>query len=409
VERNVSLYPWFQLFRNLLFWQALWFLYFQNTLSAAEAILLYAVYDVATTVLEVPSGYMSDRIGRRATLIAAAIAGVLGSALLAVGDTFWIFALGQIGLGASAAFVSGTDNALLYESLSAADRAEEVEAQELRSLRFGFAGLALSALSGGAMALYAPTLPFWAAALAFVGVLWIAVQFTEPPHVRTGTDTVRLAELSAAFSHPVLIWLFALGVLMYGFSHVPFVFGQPFILDALSGIGLSEDAPLVSGAVTSVMMLVPLGVSLVVMGMRRRLGLGRLLLLAFALQIFVIAALSLSNTVLVIAVLVLRLVPDAMSSAFIVARIQPLLNDSSRATFMSVKSLVARLVFAATLFVASHAVGDTGQLNHAEISVILRWYAAGGLVCLALLWVLARRIPIEPENAHGQRAQTVQE
>ena len=59
-ERNVSLYSWFRFFRELIFWQAIWFLYFQNALTPAEAILLYAVYDVSTTLLEVPSGWFSD-------------------------------------------------------------------------------------------------------------------------------------------------------------------------------------------------------------------------------------------------------------------------------------------------------------------------------------------------------------
>ena len=88
MSRNVALYPWFKFFQNLIFWQAVWFLYFQNTLSAAEAIALYAVYDIATTCLEVPSGYMSDRLGRRRTLIMASLAAILGSALLAIGGAF---------------------------------------------------------------------------------------------------------------------------------------------------------------------------------------------------------------------------------------------------------------------------------------------------------------------------------
>ncbi|MGI9356810.1 MAG: hypothetical protein ACR2PF_16830 [Rhizobiaceae bacterium] len=79
MAKNVGLYPWFKFFQNLVSWQAVWFLYFQCELSASEAILLYAVYDVATTVLKVPSGYLSDRLGRRITLIAAAIAGFAGA------------------------------------------------------------------------------------------------------------------------------------------------------------------------------------------------------------------------------------------------------------------------------------------------------------------------------------------
>ena len=58
LERNIGLYRWSRFLRSLIFWQAIWFLYFQEVLSASEAILLYAVFDVAVTLLEVPSGYM---------------------------------------------------------------------------------------------------------------------------------------------------------------------------------------------------------------------------------------------------------------------------------------------------------------------------------------------------------------
>ena len=68
-ERNVALYPWFRFFRELIFWQAIWFLYFQNALTPAEAILLYAVYDVSTTVLEVPrSRSHRHQLWRRSSL-----------------------------------------------------------------------------------------------------------------------------------------------------------------------------------------------------------------------------------------------------------------------------------------------------------------------------------------------------
>ena len=100
MARNVALYPWFNLFQNLTFWQSIWFLFFQNELSPAAAITLYAVYDIAVTVMEVPSGYMSDRLGRRRTLILSAVAGVSGTALIVVGDGFAIFVVAQILLGA---------------------------------------------------------------------------------------------------------------------------------------------------------------------------------------------------------------------------------------------------------------------------------------------------------------------
>jgi MFS family permease len=258
--RNIAIYPWFRFCQSLIFWQAVWFLYFQAELSATEAILLYAIYDVGTTALEVPSGYMSDRLGRRFTLLASAVAGLVGAVLLALGNDFATFALAQILMGASMAFASGTDSAMLYESLVAAGRKSEVEQQELRAWRFSFTALALSAITGGAMAMLAPSAPFYAGALAFGGVLVLALRFYEPPKsgapLPEGAEVLRLQALKSALTQPVLIWLFALSVLMYGFSHLPFVFGQPFILAALNDGGHGANAPMVSGAVSAVMMVI---------------------------------------------------------------------------------------------------------------------------------------------------------
>ncbi len=73
VQAKIRRIPWYRLFDCLLFWQAVWFMYFQAKLSGAEAILLYSVHDVATTVLEGPSGYFSDRVGRRLTLVVSTL------------------------------------------------------------------------------------------------------------------------------------------------------------------------------------------------------------------------------------------------------------------------------------------------------------------------------------------------
>lgn len=396
---NIALYPWFKAFQNLSFWHAVWFLYFQDTLSAAEAVMLYAIYDIGVTVLEVPSGYMSDRLGRRRTLIAAAVAGGLGALLLVLGGSFWVFALAQVLLGAGMAFSSGTDSALLYESLEASGCTDAVEQEELRAWRFQFVALALSAVIGGAMALWHPVLPFAAGVAAALAMLWVALRFAEPAHRSAqefaGEAPMQLASLWRALRQPVLGWLFALGVAMYGFSHVPYVFGQPFILEALSGTWLAGEVPLVSGAVTATMMGISVLASLVAPGLRARLGLPVLLLTAFGMQIALCAVLAMSQSALVIAVLFLRMVPDSLSEPFMLARMQPLLASDSRATYLSLQSFAGRLLFAATLMLASGAAGGDGPMAAAEIGQVLGWYALGGVVVLAGLVVAARQIRLD--------------
>lgn len=399
MSRNVSLYPWFKFSRSLVFWQAVWFLYFQTELSAVEAILLYAIYDVGTTVLEVPSGYMSDLLGRRLTLIVSAIAGFGGAALLAVGSSFEVFALAQILLGASAAFASGTDSALLYESLTAIDRQKEIERQELRAWRFSFAALAISAVVGGVLSFQTNTLPFVAGAVAFVAVLAISLLFKEPAHAGNTTTQIaelaRLQSLKKSLTEPVLIWLFVLTVLMYMFSHIPFVFGQPFILEALKETGLESEAPIVSGLVSALMMILSVITSLFAPSLRDRLGLPAMLLLAFSMQIALCGILALTNDVVAISLLFLRMVPDSLSKPFILASVQPMLSNDSRATYMSLQSFCGRLIFAGTLALASLSATDAAPMPYHEIQQILGWYVIGGILCFAALAATARRTKID--------------
>ena len=381
---------------NLLFWQAVWFLYFQASLSAAEALLLYAIFEASTTALEVPAGYASDKLGRRITLILAAACGVTTALLQMSASTFAVFAIAQVFLGASMALASGTDSALLYESLKARGRESEIERQELRSWRFTFAALGIAALTGGVVGWIDFSYAYVATAGSFLGALIIAMQFIEPPHEATTQATgADLRALQHALARPILLWLFVLFVMAHIYGHIPFVFAQPFILDALSQIGIGEETPVVAGAVTTTMMLISLLASLVAPSLRARFGLRLVFLCAFAVQISISLAMVLSGSVLIILVLMLRMVPSSFLSPFIIARIQPELPDTIRATFVSLKNLVASMLFAGSLALASRLAGDTNQLPLEVIQVVLTAYVAAGVFVLVLLAASARRAGVD--------------
>ncbi|MEP2557298.1 MAG: MFS transporter [Rhizobiaceae bacterium] len=390
----MNIFPWFKFVQSLTFWQATWFLYFENHLSAAEAILLYVVYDISTTILEVPSGYMSDRLGRRLTLLAAAVCSLGAMLLLITGNVFAQFILANFLMGASAAFTSGTDSSLLYESLNAEGRKTEIEEAELRAWRFGFSALAISALLGGVLAIYDEVFPYGANALTAVILLAVTTLFREPPHAERAPHRENLRALGQNLIQPTLLWLLCLTLLMYVFSHIPFVFGQPFIREALTGAGYAAQAPLVSGGVTSIMMLVSVAVSMVALPLRKRLGLSTTLLVAFGLQIALTAALATSNGLFVIGLLFLRMVPDSLSQPFIRARIQPLLQDGVRATYFSIQSLAGRILFALTLSLAAVNTTNDAPLPYGDMQVILALYACGGIVFLLLLGLSAGRAKV---------------
>lgn len=400
-SRNVRLNRWYRFFRSLTFWQAVWFLYFQLELSAAQAILLYALYDIATTLLEVPSGYASDRIGRRRTLMISALGGLFGASLMGIGGTFPIILAGQILIGVSMAFASGTDESFLYESLKADGRADQIEQEELSAWRYSYVALMLSAVTGGLIGLYSIKLTFFLGAIAFAISFALVLMFKEPETRGKTAAPFNIAPIRMALQQPTLRWLFAISVLMYGFSHLPYVFGQPFIIEALDRFDLAEQAPLVSGTVTMVMMGLSLLASLIAPGLRARIGLGAMVLLSFAMQVGLAAALALTNSLFVVALLFLRMVPDAFSRPFVIARIQPLLPSEVRATYLSVQSLCGRILFAASLWVASGSANDAGTLPYAEIQQILGWYVGLGLVAIVVLLLTLRFAQVDAAPKDG--------
>jgi MFS family permease len=394
MRRNITLYPWFKFVQQLLFWQATWFLYFEGRLSASEAILLYVVADLSTTLLEVPSGYMSDRLGRRKTLLAAAVTYLLATGLLIVGEGFAQFALANILLGAAWAFASGTDSSLLFESLKAEGRGSEVDAMELKAWRYSFAALAVSALTGGALALYGEILPYLATALAALGLLGITACLREPPRAPQVGHAENLRAVGASLVQPTLLWLLGFALATYAFSHIPFVFGQPYIREAMTAAGYGAETPLISGTVTFLMMTISLAVSLIAPALRRALGLPGVLLLAFGMQVALTAALAMSNSLFVIALLLLRMVPNSLSTAFMVARIQPLLPDTIRATYLSLQSLAGRVVFSALLSIAALYAPADAAIAYADMQMILIAFTALGVILLATLAATVRKAAV---------------
>ena len=174
------------------------------------------------------------------------------------------------------------------------------------------------------------------------------------------------------------------------FSHVGFVFGQPFIFEALGSDQTQSFAVIVSGSVSAAMMGVSLLASAVSKRLRQRLGLAGILLFAFGIQISINGVLAIENSIYLSAILLLRMVPDAFSRPYTLAAVQPLLANDNRATYLSMQSFLGRVIFAVTLYGAATYSGGVSPLPYDILQVILTTYFMAGLASFALFWSTAR-------------------
>jgi len=80
------------------------FLYFSQRLSLSQVLRLEAIYYLCIVLVEVPSGYFSDRYGRRLTLLIASAALFVAYVIFFFGDNFGEFAVAQAFLAVGLAF-----------------------------------------------------------------------------------------------------------------------------------------------------------------------------------------------------------------------------------------------------------------------------------------------------------------
>ncbi len=145
----IKLSKWFMLIMPIV---ALF--YNHNGLSTQSIYLLQAVYSLSVAVFEIPSGYLADVIGRKKSLIFGSVLGTFGFVIYSYSFSFESFLVAEIILGIGGSFISGSDSALLYDSLAADKNEQKYLQYEGRITSLGSFAETFAAIGGGLIALY---------------------------------------------------------------------------------------------------------------------------------------------------------------------------------------------------------------------------------------------------------------
>jgi MFS family permease len=106
--------------KNLRFFEPFMVLYFRSIgLSFLEIGILFGIRDGATWLLELPTGFVADIFGRRASMVASMLAYLGSFAVFHMFHVFWMCAGAMAVFGAGEAFRTGTHKALILEHLRA--------------------------------------------------------------------------------------------------------------------------------------------------------------------------------------------------------------------------------------------------------------------------------------------------
>ena len=92
-------------------------IYTGKGVTVGDFFLIQGLFRLANFLLEIPSGYLSDRFSRRHVLMFGAIVHTLGFTVLALAHGFWQIVAGEALLGIASALFSGTLEAYTYDLL----------------------------------------------------------------------------------------------------------------------------------------------------------------------------------------------------------------------------------------------------------------------------------------------------
>ena len=398
LQLNVRLYPWFRAASSGHAWITVFFLYMSQSLPLEQVIELSAVYYLSVFVLEVPSGYFSDRIGRRSTLLIAAGALIGSYSCFIVGAGFWWFAAGQFLLAAGIAMQSGTDTAFHYDSLRALGREREYARREASAEQWGMVMLALATLSGGLLGLIDLRLAYVFSLLSASVMALLVWRFTEPKHA---DETIALPQsfvtvVSSCIGRlrdPLLGWIFLVVIMLYSMAHIVYEFYQPYItLLQLPLLEASTHAPLISGLVISISMFGGALGARASISWQSRLGLVGLLAAASFIQLGLVAAMAIAMSPAVLALVSLRNFPMALVHAPVRAAIAPRITRQQRATYLSLQGLAERLFFALLLLGLAADLEPGAPIDEPTLLGILTTTLWVGLASALLLFAFSGRI-----------------
>jgi MFS family permease len=323
----------------VLFYQA-------NGLGMREVLSLQAVYSIAIVALEIPSGYAADVWGRKTTLVIGSILGVCGFVVYSFSFGFWGFLIAELVLGIGQSFISGSDSAMLYDSLLSDGKQKKYLKFEGRVISIGNFAETLAALAGGMLAEISLRLPFQAQIFVALIAVPAALSLTEPPrHKSLGKGNFR--RILEVVKHS----LFENKVLRYNilFSSITGCatlsmawFIQPY-MDQILGFSKAE-----IGIAWAILNLSVGLVSLIAYRIEAKLG-DKICIISIMFVILIAyGAMGFISSLWIIPFVMLFYFMRGVATPVLKDYINRLTDSEHRATVLSVRNFLIRILFAIT-------------------------------------------------------------
>jgi MFS family permease len=172
-------------------------------LKATDNFMIQSAYAATLLLCQVPTGYFSDIVGRRISLIISACLFPIGGLFFAFSTGFWGFVAGEVFLALAVSMRSGTDTAMMYDTLLELGREKEHKKIEGRAFFYQQIGTATGNVIGGFLFGVWAKLPFLLNLFRTFLFLPLSLSLQEPAREKTEAKKPRhhLTDMGKVFQH----------------------------------------------------------------------------------------------------------------------------------------------------------------------------------------------------------------
>jgi len=313
----------------------------ENGLSLMEIMILQGTYSLMIAFMEIPSGYFADKYGRKKTLLFGTIFCFIGFIFFSFSYTFFSFLIAEILLGLGNSFISGSDSAILYDTLIEINQKDQYTKIEGKTYSVGNFSEATAGIIGGFLAEISLRYPWYLQVIIAGLAIPFAYSIIEPKIKIVNNN---LNNIFKVFKHTIwenkqLKWLIFFSAIT-GFATLSIAwFSQPFFKE----IGI----PIKIFGIIWALLNITVGLSSYNAHHLENLFNKTSILIITGLGIsFSFGLLSLSNTKFGIFWIFIIYLIRGLATPILRNYINEITSSNIRATVLSIRSFIIRIIFA---------------------------------------------------------------
>ncbi len=328
---------------NATFWYGTWALFFLSKVSYGDLGIIQSATLFTTLITEVPTGALSDIIGKKTSLIISALLIAIGELFVPIFPGFWIFLITGVVIRLGMSFYSGTMDAFMYDTLVSAKQTDLHPKVLSRMSLFTSAAIAFASIVGGFLYLVNFALPWYFTFAAKLLCFFIAFFMIEPAVDTEKTEMKNVLKQNLlGFKHLFSPQLLQFSLFIVSFSIIGRIAYE--ILDDTNVVEVGLNASQI-GAYYAIFIFLSLPISLLYNRIQKKIAPLNLLLITVVLyaliQVFTpIVSVPLYLAIFTVRIIIYPLYTNAMSQI-----LNAKTPSNIRATTLSTVELISALPF----------------------------------------------------------------